>query len=82
MYIKLERISELGKAFFIRNNIKQAAQNNMVITEQELATLEVQAGTVLYSVNESELITVEAPPAPVTPVVTSTTKVVRTSKTK
>jgi len=82
MYIKLERISELGKAFIIRNNIKQAAQNNMVITEQELATLEVQAGTVLYSVNESELITVEAPPAPVTPVVTSTTKVVRTSKTK
>lgn len=82
MYIKLERISEPGKAFIVRNNIKQAAQNNMVITEQELATLEVQAGTVLYSVNESELITVEAPPAPVVPVVTSTTKVVRTSKTK
>lgn len=82
MYIKLERISEPGKAFIVRNNIKQAAQNNMVITEQELATLEVQAGTVLYSINESELITVEAPPAPVAPVVTSTTKVVRASKTK
>lgn len=82
MYIKLERISEPGKAFIIRNNIKQVAQNNMVITEQELATLEVQAGTVLYSIDESKLVTVEAPPAPVAPVVTSTTKVVKTSKTQ
>jgi hypothetical protein len=82
MYIKLERISEPGKVFIIRNGIRQTAQNNMVISEQELATVEVLAGTLLYSIDETKLITVEAPPAPVTPAVTSTTKVVRASKTK
>jgi len=82
MYIKLERISNPGQVFFTRNGIKQAAQNNMVITEAELATVEVLAGTVLYSINEQELFTLEAPPAPPAPVLPAITKVVRTSKTK
>lgn len=83
MYIKLERISEPGKVFITRNGIRQTAQNNMVISEQELATLEVLAGTLLYSIDETKLITLEAPPpAPVVSGVTSTTKIARSNKTK
>lgn len=82
MYIKLERISNPGKAFITRNAIRQTARNNMVITEQELASLEVLEGTVLYSIDESKLVTVEAPPVVVAPAVISTTKVLKTSKTK
>jgi hypothetical protein len=82
MYIKLERISEPGKVFITRNGTRQTAKNNMVISEQELATIEVLAGTLLYSIDESKLVTVEAPPAPPAPVVASTTKVIRASKTK
>ena len=76
MYIKLEKISVPGKVFITRNGIKQKAQNNMVITEQELASLEVLEGEVLYSVDELELHTVKAPePEPiVTKVVKSSTK--------
>ncbi len=77
MYIKLEKISVPGKVFINRNGVKQKAQPNMVITEQELASLEVLEGEVLYSIDELTLHTVKAPePEPVV------TKVVRSSKTK
>ena len=82
MYIKLERISDQGQVFFTRNGVRQTARNNMVISEAELATLEVLVGTVLYSVDETELVTVEAPPAPPAPVLPAVTKVVRNTKTK
>ena len=82
MYIKLERISSPGKAFIVRNNIRQIAQNNMVITQAELESLEVLEGTVLYSVDETELITVEAKIQPVVPAVPSTTKVIKSCRTK
>lgn len=86
MYIKLEKISVPGKVFITRNNVRQKAQPNMVITEQELASLEVLNGEVVYSVDELTLHTIKAKepePKPIPfseePVVT---KVVKSTKTK
>jgi hypothetical protein len=59
--IILERVSVPGKAFITRYGIKHKVQHAMNVTEEELASLEVLEGEVLYSIDQDTLHTVKAP---------------------
>jgi len=68
---KIEKLSNGALAFLTRNGTKMAVFPQMVVTDEELATLTVERGEVSYSIRELTLHTVKAPepikeePAPV-----------------
>jgi hypothetical protein len=68
--IKIEKISAT-KATIVRSGVRQPVLLHSHISEQELATIEAEAGTIVYTVDESEVkqLTFQAKPAPVAPVV-------------
>lgn len=68
--IKIEKISAI-KATVIRGGVRQPLILHSHISEQELATIEAEAGTIVYSVNESEVkeLTFQAKPVAPAPVV-------------
>ena len=68
--IKIEKISAT-KATIIRGGVRQPLLLHSHITDAELATVEAETGTVMYSVDEREVkeLTFQAKPAPVPPVV-------------
>lgn len=60
-------ISPGAAVSFIRNGVRQPAIEKQLITYEEADTLEVTGGDVVYSVNETEVITKSGKPAPVVP---------------
>ena len=68
---KIEKLSNGALAFITRNGNKMAVFPQMVLNDEELATLTVERGEVSYSIRELTLHTVKAPepikeePAPV-----------------
>lgn len=63
--VKIEHLKNGAKATFMRNDKKIPVFLHMLISRQELETLEVETGTVVYSVDELEILEKSAPaPAP------------------
>lgn len=68
--IKIEKISAT-KATVIRGGVRQPLILHSHITDAELATVEAESGTVVYSVDENEVkeLTFQAKPVAAAPVV-------------
>jgi hypothetical protein len=62
--IKIER-STAANPTIIRNGARQAVTLNMTITAEELASLTADSGSILYSVDELEVKTIDFQSAPV-----------------
>lgn len=66
--VKIEHLKNGAKATIVRDGRKIPLFLHQLITRQELETMEVTAGTVVYSVDEMEILEKSAPapaPAPV-----------------
>lgn len=55
--VKIEKLSEDACVWYMRDGIRQRAYLHQLISVLELQTLEVEAGTVVYSVDEQEVFT-------------------------
>ena len=68
--IKIERINA-DKPTLLRNGVRQPVTANMVVTQAELQSIEAGTGSIVYSVDETDVkeLTFQAEPAPVKPVV-------------
>lgn len=53
--IKIEKLKDGAKATYVRDGVRRQVYLHHLITHQELATLEVTEGTVVYSVDEQEI---------------------------
>ena len=53
--IKIEQLKDGAKATYVRDGSRRQVYLHHLITHDELATLEVTEGTVVYSVDESEI---------------------------
>lgn len=60
--IKIEQLKDGAKATYTRDGVKKPLFLHQLITHQDLATLEVTQGTVVYSVDELEIKEQSAPP--------------------
>ena len=63
--IKIERLNDGAKATIIRNGVKQPVYLAMNITAAELETLELIGGSLLYTVDETEIVELQGGEAPV-----------------
>jgi hypothetical protein len=67
--IKIEQLKNGAKATIIRNAVTQPVYVGMTLTDIELASLEIGSGTVVYTVDEIEVVEVsagnQAPAAPI-----------------
>ena len=59
--IKIERSTAVN-ATILRNDVRQPVTLNMIVTAEELASLEADGGSILYSVDETEVKTVDFQP--------------------
>lgn len=64
--VKIEQLKDNAKATYTNNGVKKPIFLHQLITRQDLETLEVSQGTVVYSVDELEI---KEQSAPVTPAV-------------
>jgi len=65
--IKIERSTAINPTI-LRNGVRQLVTLSMVVTQAELDTLEAESGSIMYSVDELEVKTVEFQPSqPATP---------------
>lgn len=66
--IKIERISA-DKPTVLRNGVRQPVTLSMIVTSAELNTIEAGSGTIMYSVDETEVkeLVFQAKPAVVKP---------------
>ena len=62
--IKIEQLKNGAKATYTQNGVKKPIFLHQLITHQDLATLEVIQGTVVYSVDEMEIKEQSAPIIP------------------
>jgi len=61
--VKIEQL-KAAKAVFTRNNSEQPVTLNTTITDEEFKTLRVLEGTVVVSINESEVISITVKETP------------------
>ena len=73
--VKIEQL-KAAKAVFTRNNSEQPVTLNTTITDEEFKTLRVLEGTVVVSINESEVLSIVATPKTTNVVVQDTVAVV------
>lgn len=62
--IKIEQLKNGAKATIIRNGVKQPVYLAMNITAAELDTLEVVGGSLVYTVDEAEILEVQGGETP------------------
>lgn len=62
--IKIEKLKDGAKATIVRNGVKQPVYLAMNITAAELQTLEVVGGSLVYTVDETEIVEVQGGEAP------------------
>lgn len=65
--VKIEKIAPGAAATILRNGERQAVFEKQLITYEEADSLEVTGGEVVYSVNETEVITKSGDAAPAVP---------------
>lgn len=53
--IKIEKLKDGAKVFVIRNGKKTQVFLNQLISDVEFETIEVEGGTLVYSINETEI---------------------------
>ena len=58
--IKIEKLIDSAKAVFTRNGTETPVFAGQLLGHNEIGTLKVLSGSVLYSVDETELVTVKA----------------------
>lgn len=58
--IKIEQLKNGAKATIVRNDVTQPVYIGMTLTEDELASLTIALGTVVYTVDEAEVVEVSA----------------------
>jgi hypothetical protein len=61
--IKIERSTAVN-ATIVRNDKRQPVTVNMIVTEDELSSLTADSGSILYSVDEMEVKTIDFQPQP------------------
>lgn len=62
--VKIEKLSPGAQVEFVRNGKPQPGIVGTTLTREELDTLQVTGGTVLYSIDEQELVEVSAKESP------------------
>lgn len=88
--IKIEKLSPDADVWFVRGGVRQRAFLHQLLSHSELPSLEVLSGSVVYSIDEQDVITQQAleptksveptnspavePPTPATPPVAATTE--------
>lgn len=55
--VKIEKLSHDAQVWFQRDGVRQRAWLHQLISYAELTTLVVESGTVVYSIDEQEVIT-------------------------
>ena len=70
--IKIERIDSATRPTYVRNGLRQPLFASQIVSEEEFTTIELTEGGILYSVNESEVNTLQ----PNTSAVVSTNPIV------
>ena len=58
--IKIEQLKNGAKATIVRNAVTQPVYVGMTLTNAELVSLELQEGTVVYTVDEAEVVELSA----------------------
>ena len=64
--IKIERSTAVNPTI-LRNGVRQPVTLNMIVTQAELDSITADSGTILYSIDELEVKTVEFQPSQSTP---------------
>jgi len=54
--VKIEKLSPDASIWFVRSGVRQRAFLHQLISKSELDTLEVESGTVVYSIDEQEVV--------------------------
>ena len=65
--VKIEKIQPGASATILRNGERQNVFEKQLISYEEADSMEVTGGDVIYSVNETEVITKSGNPAPAVP---------------
>lgn len=58
--IKIERLSSDADVWFTRGGVRQRAYLHQLLSHSELPSLEVLSGSVVYSIDEQQVITQQA----------------------
>ena len=58
--IKIERIDSTARPTYVRNGLRQPLFAFQMVSEEEFNSIELTEGSILYSVNESEVNTIQA----------------------
>lgn len=58
--IKIERIDSTTRPTYVRNGLRQPMFASQMVSEEEFISIELTEGSILYSVNESEVSTLQA----------------------
>lgn len=58
--IKIERIDSTARPTYVRNGLRQPLFAFQLVNEEEFTSIELTEGSILYSVNESEVNTIQA----------------------
>lgn len=53
--IKIERIDSIVRPTYVRNGLRQPMFASQMVSEEEFSSIELIEGSILYSVNESEV---------------------------
>lgn len=69
--IKIERV-KAAQPTMLRNGARQVVVQNMVVTAEELKSIEAESGTIVYSVDESQVNTLDFDKADATNIPEST----------
>ena len=57
--IKIERIDSATRPTYVRNGLRQPLFASQIVSEEEFTTIKLTEGGILYSVNESEVNTLQ-----------------------
>lgn len=57
--IKIERIDSAIRPTYVRNGLRQPLFASQIVSEEEFISIELTEGSILYSVNESEVNTLQ-----------------------
>lgn len=55
--VKIEKLSPDARVWFQRDGTRQRAWLHQLLSRTELATMEIESGTVVYSIDEQEVVT-------------------------
>jgi hypothetical protein len=78
--VKIENLSPDARVTFVREGNPQVARVGYLLDSAEFESLKVETGTVTYSIDELEVVTVSAAPIPLAE--TTTKKIVFPNRVK